>query len=87
MSLSPKLHLLSWLRLALLLLAFLVSFGGCFYARDWVVPLPGWGGPFSYWLAAQGAVLLFILIVAFYATVMNRLDLKRLDSVEDGPHV
>jgi putative solute:sodium symporter small subunit len=65
----------------------LVSFGGCFYARDWAVALPIWGGPFSYWLAAQGAVLVFILLVALYAAIVNRMESQDLADENDGPHV
>ena len=48
-----------------------ISFVCCFFARDLSFMLGGW--PFSYWMAAQGAVLGFIAIVAVYATVMRRL--------------
>jgi putative solute:sodium symporter small subunit len=88
---TSKRPLQGWLRAVLLLLVFCVSFGGCFLARDWISPLPMWGGPFSYWLAAQGAVLVFILVTGLYAAVMNRrdeaLDEKPPQVVEAGPHV
>jgi len=45
---TSKRPLQGWLRAVLLLLVFCVSFGGCFFARDWIAPLPIWGGPFSY---------------------------------------
>jgi putative solute:sodium symporter small subunit len=48
-----------------------ISFVFCFFARDLSFMVAGW--PFSYWVAAQGAVLGFIAIVAVYATVMRRL--------------
>ena len=48
-----------------------ISFGFCFFARDLQFMLGSW--PFGYWIAAQGAVLMFIVIVAVYATVMKRL--------------
>ncbi len=48
-----------------------VSFVLPFFARDLQFMLAGW--PFGYWLAAQGAVLAFIAIVAVYAAVMKRL--------------
>ena len=91
MSDATKRLFMGGLRALLLLLAVLVSFGGCFWARDWVAPLPSWGGPFSYWLAAQGAVLVFIGVVAIYAAVMNRMDAERerdsADELAEGPHV
>jgi putative solute:sodium symporter small subunit len=48
-----------------------VSFAGCFFARDLQFVVGNW--PFGYWLAAQGAVLVFIGIVVFYAWMMKRL--------------
>lgn len=65
----------------LLLLWFLVSFGITFFARDLSFSFFGW--PFSYWVGAQGAILVFLGIVAVYARVMDRLD--RLHGVaEEG---
>jgi putative solute:sodium symporter small subunit len=48
-----------------------VSFGVCFFARDLQFTVAEW--PFSYWFAAQGAMLAFIAIVVIYAWAMNRL--------------
>lgn len=48
-----------------------ISFVCCFFARDLSFMVGGW--PFSYWMAAQGAVLGFIAIVAVYAMLMRRL--------------
>ena len=48
-----------------------VSFGTCFFARDLSFTIGPW--PFGYWMAAQGALLAFIAIVAGYAWAMNRL--------------
>lgn len=68
-------HRFWWLRLLLLLLWALVSFGACFFARDLeTLSLPGWGGSVGYWMASQGAVLVFIAIVVLYAWVLNRAD-------------
>jgi len=59
------------LKAALLVVWFVISFGCSYFARDLSFMLAGW--PFSYWMAAQGAVLGFIAIVVVYATVMRRL--------------
>ncbi|GAB2580319.1 hypothetical protein GCM10027034_09110 [Ramlibacter solisilvae] len=59
------------LKAALLTVWALITFVFCFFARDLQFMMGPW--PFGYWMAAQGAVLLFILIVAFYAAVMKRL--------------
>ncbi len=66
-----------WLRVkrltAWLLLAWaLVSFGLTYFARDLNFSFFGW--PFSFWVASQGALLVFCLIVAFYAYAMRKLD-------------
>jgi putative solute:sodium symporter small subunit len=59
------------LKAGLLAVWAVVTFGVCFFARDLQVMVAGW--PFGYWMAAQGAVLMFIAIVAFYAAAMKRL--------------
>jgi len=33
-----------------------------------------WGLPFGFWMAQQGAIYTFVLLILIYATVMNRLD-------------
>lgn len=58
------------LRAGLLLMWFFAAFGGVFFARDLSWVIAGW--PFSFWYAAQGAVILFIVIVAFYAWRRNK---------------
>ena len=60
------------MRAALLVVWALASFGVAFFARDLDQVLAGW--PLNYWLAAQGAVLVFIVIVAVYAWGMNRIE-------------
>lgn len=49
---------------------FLVTFGVGFFARDLDFTVFGW--PFSFWIGAQGAVIVYVLITAFYAGYMNR---------------
>ncbi|MBC2595396.1 DUF4212 domain-containing protein [Ruficoccus amylovorans] len=38
--------------------------------------LPGTGYPLGFWFAHQGAIIVFVLTILFYALVMNRLDKK-----------
>jgi putative solute:sodium symporter small subunit len=57
---------------ALLLVWFAVTFGVSFFARDLSFVVFGW--PFSFWMAAQGAPLVYGCIIGFYAWYMNRLD-------------
>jgi putative solute:sodium symporter small subunit len=49
-----------------------VTFGVGWFADALDFSFFGW--PFSFWIAAQGALLVYIAIVAFYAWRMNRLD-------------
>lgn len=59
-------------RLTLVLLAVwaVTSFGPSFFARSLSFEVFGW--PFHFWMAAQGAILIFIAIVVVYAWLMNR---------------
>lgn len=62
-----------WLKGGLLLLWVLVSFVATFFARDLQLLVAG-GWPLGYWIAAQGAVLMFIAIVVAYCWAMNRFE-------------
>ncbi len=60
---------------------FIVSFGVTYFARELSLSVFGW--PFSFWAAAQGALLVYVLLVAIYARLMNRLDIEHgLDAPE-----
>lgn len=58
--------------LALLSVWFAVTFGVSFFARELDFTFFGW--PFSFWMAAQGSLLIYCLIITVYAVVMGRLD-------------
>jgi putative solute:sodium symporter small subunit len=58
----------------LLCLWFLVSFGVAYFARDLNFEFFGW--PFSFWMGAQGSLLVYLLIIGVYAHYMNRLDVE-----------
>lgn len=62
------------LRMTAILLAiwFLVTFVVGWFARDLSFDFFGW--PFSFWIGAQGALLVYVAIIGFYAWYMNRLD-------------
>ena len=64
-----------WLKAGLLLLWVLVSFVATYFARDLQILVFG-GWPLGYWIAAQGAVLVFIAIVVVYAGAMNHFERK-----------
>ena len=69
------------LRITALLLAiwFIVTFVVGFYARDLNFNFFGW--PFSFWMGAQGSLVIYVLIIAYYAHYMNNLD-KEYDCAE-----
>jgi putative solute:sodium symporter small subunit len=62
------------LRITAILLAiwFVVTFVVAYYARELNFTFFGW--PFSFWVAAQGALIVYVAIIWFYARYMNRLD-------------
>jgi putative solute:sodium symporter small subunit len=51
---------------------FVVTFVVAFFARDLGFNFFGW--PFSFWVGAQGALVVYVLLVWFYAHAMSRLD-------------
>lgn len=56
----------------LLAVWFGVTFGVAFFARELSFTFFGW--PFSFWVGAQGSLVVYVLIVAFYAHAMAKLD-------------
>ncbi len=62
------------LRITGILLAiwFFVTFVIGYYARELNFTFFGW--PFSFWVAAQGALIVYVLIIWYYAKVMDKLD-------------
>lgn len=71
-------------RLTLYLLSvwFLATFLTVFFARELsAVTFFGW--PFSFYMAAQGTILVYAAIVGVYAWRMRRLDLMRKGDCAD----
>jgi putative solute:sodium symporter small subunit len=58
----------------LLLVWFVVTFGVVFFARELSMTVFGW--PFSFWVAAQGILILYVVLVWVYARWMHRLDVE-----------
>jgi putative solute:sodium symporter small subunit len=56
----------------LLLLWTVVTFGCTYFARELNVVVLGW--PFSYWMAAQGVLLMYLFIIGVYAWSVHKLD-------------
>ena len=55
-------------------IGFLVTFGVSFFARELSFSVFGW--PFSFWVASQGALLVYLALVWVYARAMHRLDVR-----------
>ena len=56
----------------LLAIWFVVTYVVSFYARELNFTFFGW--PFSFWMGAQGALVIYVIIIWYYAHAMNRLD-------------
>ncbi|MCH6257929.1 DUF4212 domain-containing protein [Puniceicoccaceae bacterium K14] len=73
-------YLKSCLRIVYCLLAvwFTASFGCGILFRDWLdanAPQIG-NAPFGFWMAQQGSIICFVILLVVYAFLMNRLDEK-----------
>jgi putative solute:sodium symporter small subunit len=69
-------------RITIILLAIwaFVTYVIGFYARELSFSFFGW--PFSFWVGAQGALVVYVVIIGFYAWYMNKLD--REYGVQEG---
>ena len=77
MQLSQK-HQEYWnknLRITAILLAiwFVVTFVISFFARE-INSINFFGWPLAFYMGAQGSLVIYVLIIWFYARYMNRLD-------------
>jgi putative solute:sodium symporter small subunit len=68
----------------LLALWLATTFGSVFFARE-LAGLSLFGWPLPFYLAAQGAALIYLAILAGYALAMRRFDQRYHGSVGDGP--
>ena len=57
----------------LLSIWFVVTFVVTFFARDLQFNFFGW--PFAFYMAAQGSLIIDVVIIWFYARYMNKLDI------------
>ncbi|MDF1752576.1 MAG: DUF4212 domain-containing protein [Verrucomicrobiales bacterium] len=71
--------------LGILVVWFTVSFGCGIIFRDWMdVNMPKVGNaPFGFWMAQQGSIICFVLLLVVYNFMMNRLD-EKYDFDEKG---
>ena len=84
MELSEK-HHEYWrknVRMTVILLAIwaFITYVVGYYARELSFNFFGW--PFAFWVGAQGALALYVVIIGFYAWYMNRQD--RIYGVHEG---
>lgn len=61
------------LTVKLLILWFLASFGVIYFAKD-LSQFIFFGWPLSFYMAAQGSLIIFMLIIWLYARGMDKLD-------------
>ena len=73
-------HRVNRLRWILLLIWGSVTFGVAFFARDFNFTMLG--GPFGFWMAAQGSVLIFLAITWIYALLVNRWEQQTQSDTE-----
>jgi putative solute:sodium symporter small subunit len=64
----------------LLAIWFIVTFVAAFFARELSFQFFGW--PFSFWLAAQGSLVVYLALVCYYAWAVDKLD-REHDMAED----
>ena len=56
----------------LLALWFVVTYVVSFYARELSFNFFGW--PFAFYMGAQGSLIIYVLIIWYYARSMNKMD-------------
>ena len=84
MQLSEK-HLEYWrknlnITAILMVIWFVVTFVIGYYARELSFNFFGW--PFSFYMAAQGSLVIYVVIIWYYAKYMRKLDIEY--GVEEG---
>ncbi|MEM1084697.1 MAG: DUF4212 domain-containing protein [Verrucomicrobiota bacterium] len=75
---------LTWLAW-LLTVWFIVSYGcGVLFANELDrIRIPGTGFKLGFWFAQQGSIYVFLVLIAVYVKVMNRLDRELLAGTSD----
>ena len=58
----------------LLFIWFVVTFVVGFFARELSFNFFGW--PFAFWMGAQGSLIIYVIIIWYYARYMNNLDIE-----------
>jgi putative solute:sodium symporter small subunit len=71
------------LTLALLLVWLALTFAVIFFARE-LAAITWFGWPFSFYMAAQGLALGYLLIVALYTWQMRNIDRRHQTAIADN---
>jgi putative solute:sodium symporter small subunit len=81
---NRRAHWRANLRILVVLLSLwaLVSFGGAIFFADALDRIRIGGFKLGFWMGQQGAIMVFVGIIAFYVWYMNRID-RRHDVHED----
>ena len=56
----------------LLVIWFVVTFVLSYYARELSFNFFGW--PFSFWMGAQGSLIVYVVLIWYYARTLNKMD-------------
>ncbi len=64
------------LTVCLLLIWFIVSFGAGILFRDALDNFSIGGAPFGFWMAQNGSIYIFVLLIIIYCIQMTRLERK-----------
>lgn len=62
--------------LVLIAVWFIASFGLSILAVDWLDQFKVGGFPLGFWMAQQGSIIVFLIVIACYVVLMNRIDKK-----------
>ena len=68
---------------SLLICWFLVSFGAAILFRDQLDTIKIGQAPLGFWMAQQGSIICFVIILIIYTLLMNKLDQKHHFEDED----
>ena len=80
-------HQLYWRKnlqivISLLCIWLFVSFGAGILLKEWLDQFTIGNAPLGFWMAQQGSIISFVILLIIYALLMNRLD-KQFGFVEE----
>ena len=74
-----------WIMLMLLIIWAAGGLGAGVLIADWLntFNLPGTGFPLGFWFAHQGSIVIFVLLILSYCLLMNRLDARHREEIDN----